>query len=622
MRLFLFFIAFLHSITVFSRTDISSEQLELLANQEQWHHLLHYHQAGLFSPWQSQVDDPEFFLSPEGVTNPPKELEATIRTFSTAPDSMCRFPARAHWIQKQIPSLSLPEITCPEYEEWLSKIDGESLTLIFPAAYLNSPSSMYGHTLIRIDRKHGKNPLLDYSINYAANSDPDDSEIVFSYKGLTGGYPGVFSVLPYYEKVNEYSYLEARDVWEYKLDLTSEELSQFLRHTWEIKDSHFDYYFFTENCSYHLLTILDASSERFDLADEFYASAIPADTVRAINDAGLIKESVYRPSKLNLMLHQKSYMTDAQIDAAKGIVENSTSIETAIQDYTEDEKADILELAYQYSRYLSVRKKEISKGRNEQAIQLLSARSKLPVTEDKLEYPTPETRDDQGHRSRRFEVSAGQFDNTNGNTEYAQLGLRMAYHDFLDPVPGYIKGAHLEMFQLQLRTDLSGASTTDVQKIGLLEIASYSPTNELVRPLSWRVATGFDRFAPIKDELIPYLSTGFGYSSRISNHLFYGLANIDFNLDSGLDKGYRFDLGPRLGWLYQTDRFNLNLELNQPFNLGGADFEMKMVKLGTAFNLSKAMQIRLETQYSEYEEQASAEDQYELQNTLSLMYYY
>ena len=56
---------------------------------------------------------------------------------------------------------------------------------------------MYGHTLVRMDREDkNKSKLLSYSVNFAANADPTDNELVFSYKGLAGGYPGVVSVMP------------------------------------------------------------------------------------------------------------------------------------------------------------------------------------------------------------------------------------------------------------------------------------------------------------------------------------------------------------------------------------------------------------------------------------------
>ncbi len=61
-------------------------------------------------------------------------------------------------------------------------------------------------------------------------------------------------------------------------------------------------------------------------------------------------------------------------------------------------------------------------------------------------------------------------------------------NDLLDPIPGYIKGAKLEMFNLELRQNLN-ASKTRIQSFRLIDIASLSPRDELVTPISWYVST-------------------------------------------------------------------------------------------------------------------------------------
>lgn len=63
--------------------------------------------------------------------------------------------------------------------------------MIFPAAYLNSPSSMFGHTLLRIDQadvQSDKTSLLSYAINFGAYIEGSDNSILYAWKGLMGGY--------------------------------------------------------------------------------------------------------------------------------------------------------------------------------------------------------------------------------------------------------------------------------------------------------------------------------------------------------------------------------------------------------------------------------------------------
>jgi hypothetical protein len=76
------------------------------------------------------------------------------------------------------------------------------VTLVFPTAYLNQPSSMFGHTFLRIDRngQDDRSRLHSYAINYGAVTG-NDGGVMFAFKGLMGGYPGTVSIMPYYKKV-------------------------------------------------------------------------------------------------------------------------------------------------------------------------------------------------------------------------------------------------------------------------------------------------------------------------------------------------------------------------------------------------------------------------------------
>ena len=595
-----------------------------LAQERQWLDLLHYHQIGLFSTFESQADDPRFFFAETGKIDPYAELLATLNAFEAsdyaADSALCRFPARLHWLQSKGYLLDKDIENCTTFQDWYTKIDAKSLTLAFPAAYLNSPSSMYGHTFIRINRKQGNNPLLDYSINYAANADPTDNELVFSYKGLTGGYPGVFSVLPYYQKIKEYSFLEARDVWEYDLALTDEEVAQFVRHTWEIQNTHFDYYFFTENCSYHLLTLLDAASPRLRLSEAFTVSAIPADTVRVIEQAGIVADTHFRPSTMSLMTHMLENTSDAVQTTARAIVEEDLDIVSSIQHKSSLEQAQTLDLAYQYSRYLSVRKKQDQKKQSQKAIGILSARSKIPENQVFSDYPRPAYRDDQGHNSSRIEASFGYFN----ELPYTQIGIRAAYHDRLDNLPGYLKGAKLEMFHAQFRhrETADGKHSNEIERIGLIDIASYSPRNAFLSPISWEVSTGLKRPDSERDELLPFLSAGWGASYLWRNQLFYVLGRFDFNLDNDIEKGHHFSLGPKIGWLSQYDNWTMNLEFSQGFDISGAEFEQRDIEFGIARRLDKDWQLRFSAGYASHAQPKQSDKTFTENVSLSLMHYF
>ncbi len=231
-----------------------------LAADPGWLALLHYRRESLLPRYQSQADDPAFFLAAEGKTDPQAELHADLSAMllpSARGHAQCRFPARWHWLRQQL-DIRDAEVPCPKLDRWLEKMQSESVSLVFPAMFLNSPGSAFGHTFLRFN--HESSELLSHTLNYAAAvADANDDFVTYVYKGLFGGYAGVFRSRRYYRTVQTYSNLENRDIWEYQLNLGAEEVTQLKRHIWEVVDIDFDYFFFRENCSYRLLALIDAA---------------------------------------------------------------------------------------------------------------------------------------------------------------------------------------------------------------------------------------------------------------------------------------------------------------------------------------------------------------------------
>ena len=562
MRTFFCFIFISLSFSVSAQSLPSEYTLEKLANSTQWAHLLHYRTHPFSLRYQSQADSPNFFMAKEGKTSLLAELSAAIDAFMQTnqadnQSAQCRFPARYHWLKTALPEQGFIDQPCSELHNWQQTLDAHYLTLIFPASHINSPSSMYGHTFIRLDRADEKsNKLLAYSVNFAANADPEDNELVFSYKGLTGGYPGVVSVLPYFAKTNEYSHMEARDIWEYRLALDKTEVDQFVRHIWETKDVYFDYYFFDENCSYRLLALLDAASARVDAADDFYFTAMPVDTVRALQQRGLVEQVRYRPSSASDM-ESKSAQARAQVlQAAKNIIDSEEDIAELLRELNPQEQAQALELAYAYARYLAVKKKQDSPKLRERTIQVLSARAKISESAHFAATPEPNVRDDQGHLSRRMSLSAGRSD----GLSFIEAQHRIAFHDVMDLPQGFAQGAQIQMGKVGLRGWENGALR--LQEFQVVDVLSLSHDTYFQRPIAWAVSGGFERFIGENAELYGYIKVAFGKAKNTEVGRFYALAETQLLADDQFNHNAQLSLGPRLGWLWQGEKIQTQLEGN------------------------------------------------------------
>ena len=154
--------------------------------------------------YESQEDGPDFFNSPTGKNDPQAELVATLKNFFIPLENLkpeqehpqCIFPARYKWLKAQLAfdPAQLPERHCDRIESWLNDLNPEKITLVFASYYMNNPSSMFGHTFLRIDKKREgpQQKLLDYGVNYAALPDTNNP-LGYTVKGLFGGFKGIFN---------------------------------------------------------------------------------------------------------------------------------------------------------------------------------------------------------------------------------------------------------------------------------------------------------------------------------------------------------------------------------------------------------------------------------------------
>jgi hypothetical protein len=469
-----------------------------LARSRDWQVLGHYHE-GFCGGWKSSADGPGFFLARDkGASDPEAELMATIAAFAApaVPASnqneaeqhpQCRFPARWSWLKQElgIDTQRLPEQSCPLFAFWRQAIAPEKVTLIYSAAYINSPASMYGHTFLRLSRRTGEGQrLIDYIVNFAADATTDNG-ILYALLGLAGGFAGHFYVMPYYVKIQEYSNIESRDLWEYDLALTPAEAERLIEHTWETRSTHFNYYFVTENCSYFLLELIEAARPSLRLSDRFHGPTIPTETLRALLSVpGLVVGRSSRPSLRAQVLARKATLSRDEIKAAEELSEHGREAQSLITGLPALRQARAIDAAYDLLRFREGLKKDPSPEfqRKERELLILRGRTGVePVHDDvRPASDAPEN----GHRSRRLGASGGWVGSQ--HLAFEELSLRMALHDFLDPRRGYLDDAELEMFHLRLRF-YNQSRKLFPERLDMLNILSVSGYDRWIPKTAWTV---------------------------------------------------------------------------------------------------------------------------------------
>lgn len=540
-----------------------------LAGRREWHVLLHY-RSNLFGGYTSEQDDPGFFLSPQGKTDPEAELFATLARFfsqdlvgRSKQPAQCAFVARYNWLKTQLAfdETKLPEQTCERFQRWYADFEAIGLSLIFPSGFMNNPSSMFGHTFLRVDQKNQtpQTRILAYTINYAAEL-PPDAGIEYPFKGILGLYPGYFSTIPYYLKVQEYRDIENRDIWEYRLNLTPDQIRRVLMHTWEMGNATFDYYFFDENCSYHILALLDAADPSFRLAEDFPFYTIPADSMRAVLERqGLVGEVVYRPSRRTLVKRKREALSPEEEQWLRRLVEDpSEATREAFGALPQARRMLVLDTASDYLRVRGDGPSDMQKVWRERNRQILSARAEIHAPSTEMLVAPVVDRPDVGHQTRRVSVGGG----WRNDRAFEEVAFRMAYHDLLDPEPGYTPDAQIEVLNVGLR-HYHDSSQARLERFNAINIVSLSPMDGLFRAPSWKASIGMQTVRHGDCQLCSNGAFNAGLGGAIESRwlkreVWFAFAETEANYSKAYEERHRIGGGASIGLLADlTDRWKL-----------------------------------------------------------------
>lgn len=433
---------------------INSARASSFAHTSAWLNLVHYQKT--LTGFKSEADGASFFLARDGRTNPAAELAATINALQDTTKTYgrikapaaCVFPARKLLLERQ--GHTFPAVDCPDYQGWRQGLPVTKLSLVFATAYPNNPASMFGHTFLRLNGPGEGKALLDYVVNFAATTG-EAGGVEFALFGVFGGYEGHYSLAPYFIKVNEYNHGEARDLWEYPVSLGPAAIDLLLAHLWELEAStHFDYYFFDENCSWQILRLLEAADPTWKLTERQPFYVIPGDTVKVLQKAGKLGEPVFRPSL------RKTWL-------ARGEPRTAT------------EKMD-----GELQRFrLMERLEGLSETDKEAYHQLLTLRAKDPTRPAEVSVAAASNRPDQGHGLRRFSLTQGDG--------FRRGELRLAQHDLLDQDLGHERWSQLDVLRASV-DEKKGRGI--LRELTLADVVSLHPWDKLGWRPSWYLRFG------------------------------------------------------------------------------------------------------------------------------------
>ena len=555
-------------LLLFISSATASETPQLNSKQKKyWDKLLHYRTS--YGRVQSEVDSSSFFVSKEGKHSPEAELRASIGVLGSpkAQDFVCRFPLRYRWLKANTPnSWTHNTASCDVYNSFVTKLDAKNLSLVFSSFYINNPGSTFGHTFIRASRYKDfrNNELLDYAINFAAD-DAKENVAVYMFKGLFGYYPGKFAAVPYYYKIREYSDHEFRDIWDYDLGLSQEQVNSVVDHAWELGAISFDYYYFDENCSYHVLGLLNVAYEDVDILEGLStAYVLPIDTVKEMKRLGLIRDRKVRVSSYGKLLKETEGLTTRKLELVKEIALQPERVTEITKNYSDKEAADLLDASISALDYLKADKVLLNeKKTKEERNLLLQERAVNPHISEDLKFdPKKMHPPDESHDSARLGMFAGE---RYQHGLFSGLEWRAAQHELLDPSQGHLRNSQVVIWDMRLRYQTVDFDSEKVilDRLRFIDLKKYQPSDFWNSSVAFDLGIGLDqrKECQSQDCLNPVMTFGVGSSNAFFKDYFLTfLVGGKILHDRIYENDTLLNLGPKLNFLVLKESFALGFD--------------------------------------------------------------
>ena len=451
------------------------------ALDSQWLKLLRYNKFG--NNFESEADSKEFFLTTNGKYDPQAEYEELFKKLkepiTNENHAACRFPARSLKIIQDNKMLAPQFNKCTKLDKFLRKISPKGASLVFASYFIQKPSSAFGHTFLRLhSNKSGDSSLLDHAVDFSASVDTQNP-IAYGVKGIIGGFKGRFSRMPYFLKLREYADLDSRDVWEYPLKLSVQELYFLVLHLWEMDQAYFDYYYFSENCSYHILRAVEAVTDK-DLSQHLKFFVIPIDTIQAMYNEELIGEPKRIPSQYALVQNGLKSLSKENTKHIHDFYTNpfGFNLDNINDPKTLDVLIDTLNYKFAEELLTDTAPKNVNLLRND----ILTRRSKLGVSS--RSSVTKQVDPVDGHLGSFLNVS-GFNQKTNG----IFISHAFALHQFENPINGYAANSQMVMGFTELKVT---KNDIDLKSFHIFDVLSAAPSFGLEFKPAWRFSLGID----------------------------------------------------------------------------------------------------------------------------------
>ncbi len=468
---------------------LHSYDLKKLSDNEEFKSLFHINKE------KSEITDINFFISKEKFT-PYNEIKMLIEKIDDK--NICKYPARYNFLKKHT-NLNISFKHCKKLNKFMDTNMGDTVSMIFASNYLGSPTSYFGHTFLKINKRN--NPMFSQTISYTAQINSNDDFFGIIAKGLSGGYKGKYLINPYFKLIETYNKTEQRNLIEYLLDLNKEEIYLMLLHTYELKTIDLKYDFFKENCAYQLLWLLKNARVDLNLLNKYDHIIIPFETIDLLKNENLIRSSSLRASKINLIYNEYSKLSGDQKKKFTKLIQSQNKIEVLNNSiFTEKEKDTMKYLLNEYYYVLFKQYRYYKKDYLDVKNLIYKPREKLTNIEDF-----------EPKKAQKIKISYIKTQKDN----YRSINYRPA---LFDKYESYDKLSQKTLEVGNISFDLI-SDDIKINKFTYLNLESYNKDFPFYIPKTWKLTIESNKELENKFQLMFHGSYGKSYGGE--NSLFY-----------------------------------------------------------------------------------------------------
>lgn len=535
--IFIALFAFLPLVNADSISDtiVKKAQSYKISENSEWLKLLHY------SNNKSVIQNPEFFITKNiKSSNPQDELTATIQAFfakSGLDDShaICRFPARFLWLNKvlQLDASIYPNPNCRQFNEYKTKVPVSSISVVFASENVSSPASALGHVFFKLKGENSKGELKQHALTYFTNISQVSPLKLVSGSLLTG-LPGYYALSPYEKILARYQNKENRNIWDYKLDLSSEQIELLTSHFWELKNSKAKYLYASYNCAtaiYYFLQLVEPSLKD---TEEWLA---PIDIINAAEKVGISSQHVIASPQWIMRALQSEISSLKERETIRSYVKEGdlkkiSSIEN------EYEQALAFDMRHYYLNYLLNYKELPIDIYGEQLNELKKYKKNLSTLHLKREQ-TPLYSPKLGRLA--FSIS----------DDLISLDWQAIATKLEDDHANYFNEYETSILNFKLNYDFEEEAIR-LNKFTAYSIKSYLPADGLTKSISGNFSLAVERFprADLSRYLLTRVEGGVGYTRYITRNIM-GYASFNSLLGYG-DGEFILSLSPDMGLISRT----------------------------------------------------------------------